>query len=251
MGLGEIKNRRHGEWKNETWNIRWYSCFMSTYCIYLYFRIRSHANQRININVLVQRYLNLRLYSMPGLYVNIIVMKWHQYMRFHQPAELLIFPWLSFCWIWHRPTWTFEPSMAKAHNPHPSRRECHDCRPHAPLPCLNIAQLFSGEKPTHAACHKKALPNCCLYRTPPSSSLFPTHHQDHAPPTVSVSVSFSTTSSTPFRHSHHPGPPVAGSPHSLAFCFKVRCLHVIPPSQLFEHPWPKRKTFEARLLLVY
>lgn len=117
---------------------------------------------------------------MPGLYVNIIMMKWHQYMRFHQSAELLIFPWLSFCWIWHRPTWTFEPSMAKAHNPHPSRRECHDCRPHAPLPCLNIAQLFSGEKPTHAACHKKALPNCFI-EPPYHHPFFPTHHQDPRP----------------------------------------------------------------------
>ena len=230
MGLGEIKNRRHGEWKNETWNIRWYSCFMSTYCIYLYFRIRSHANQRININVLVQRYLNLRLYSMPGLYVNIIMMKWHQYMRFHQSAELLIFPWISFCWIWHRPTWTFEPSMAKAHNPHPSRRECHDCRPHAPLPSLNIAQRFSGEKPTHAACHKKSPPQL-LYRTPLSSPLFPTHL--HSPPTDSFPLP-TTIPTIQFS-------PVAGSPHSLAFCFKVRCLHVIPPSQLFEHPWPKPK----------
>ena len=208
---------------------------MSTYCIYLYFRIRSHANQRININVLVQRYLNLRLYSMPGLYVNIIMMKWHQYMRFHQSAELLIFPWLSFCWIWHRPTWTFEPSMAKAHNPHPSRRECHDCRPHAPLPSLNIAQRFSGEK---HSCHKKSPPQL-LYRTPPiitpfsNSSSLPSHSFiPHSQPPV-------PTSFPPFPPIRDP--PVAGSPHSLAFCFKVRCLHVIPPSQLFEHPWPKPK----------
>lgn len=131
---------------------------------------------------------------MPGLYVNIIMMKGHQYMRFHQSAELLIFPWLSFCWIWHRPTWTFEPSMAKAHNPHPSRRECHDCRPHAPLPCLNIAQLFSGEKPTHAT--KKALPNCFI--EPPLSS--PLNNSSSLPSHSFISIL--NHQSHPFRHSH-------------------------------------------------
>lgn len=82
-----------------------------------------------------------------------------------------------------------------------------------------------------------------LYRTPLSSPLF--SNSSSGPMPLPRFFTFRSIlyhhSHPPFRHSHHQFSPVAGSPHSLAFCFKVRCLHVIPPSQLFEHPWPKPK----------
>ena len=183
---------------------------------------------------------------MPGLYVNIIMMKWHQYMRFHQSAELLIFSWLYFCWIWHRPTGTFEPSMAKAHNPHPSRRECHDCRPHAPLPCLNIAQLFSGEKPNW--CHKKSPPQL-LYRTPPiitpfsNSSSLPSHrfiplanHHSHPPHAIPT----------------HPGSACGWKSTFIGFLFQSTMPPCDTAITALRTSLPKtEKHMEARLLLFY
>ena len=238
--LGEIKNRQHGEWKNETWNIRWYSCFMSTYCIlYLYYqKSRKLTYQYQCTGTTISQPATIFHAGPICKYNNDEMTSIHEIPPISRTLNFSLAFFLLNMTSSNLDIWTIDGQGAQSTSFSQGmprlQAACSIAMPeHSPT--FKWGEAHSCRMP-----QKKPSPTAFFIEPPLSSPLF-SNSSGLVPLPRFRFRSILYHQSHPFRHSHHPFPPVAGSPHSLAFCFKVRCLHVIPPSQLFEHPWPKRK----------